>query len=189
MKNAHKEMGTMAVIVADELGLDAMEMFSMNRKRSLVYGRQIFHYMCKRYLNETLEFIGKFSKVMGRPKEHDHATVLHGYRAVKDLISVDKVYLRKVEAIENRIQEEVINAKEKEKPARRLKHSIVEEIFAEENMEFLSKLKDLVSKLSRNKNIDELNEILKYQEEINNGRVREASQSYSSMGVVQGSEY
>lgn len=184
MNNSYKEMSAMAVIVADELGLDTVQMFSMNRKRSLVYGRQIFHYMCKRHLNETLEVIGKFSKAMGRPKEHDHATVLHGFRAVKDLISVDRVYLRKVESIENRIQEEVINVKQSEKPARRLKHSIVEEIFAEENMEFLSRLKDLVSKLSRNKDINELNEIIKYQEEINNGRVREASQSYSSVGVV-----
>lgn len=184
MNKAYKEMSAMAAIVADELGLDAVEMFSMNRKRSLVYGRQIFHYMCKRYLNETLEYIGKFSKAMGRPKEHDHATVLHGFRAVKDLISVDRVYLRKVEAIENRIQEEVIDPIKKDKPTRKLKHSIVEEIFAEENMEFLSKLKHLVSKLSKNKDLNELNEIIKYQEEINNGRVREASQSYSSVGMV-----
>lgn len=184
MNKAYKEMSAMAAIVADELGLDAVEMFSMNRKRSLVYGRQIFHYMCKRYLNETLEFIGKFSKIMGRPTEHDHATVLHGFRSVKDLISVDKVYNRKVELIAERIQREVIDVKKSSPTPRKFKYSMVEEIFVEENMEFLSKLKDLVYRLSRNKDVNEVNEILKYQEEINNGRVREASQGYSSVGVV-----
>lgn len=183
MSNGYNEMSTIAAIVADELGQNVNDMFSMTRKRSVVYARQIFHYFCKKYLQETLETIGKFSEVMGRPHPHDHATVLHGHRSTKDLMTIDRVYKRKIEKIEERVIREILDP-QADTYLKKTKTSIVEDIFIKEHMEFISKLKELVYKLSRDKNIKDLDELLKYQERKENGRIRETAQSYSSVGVV-----
>jgi hypothetical protein len=183
MNKSFKEMGIISAIVADELMLDPKEMFAVSRKRELVYGRQVFHYVCKRYLRETLDVIGKFSKVMGRPEPHDHATVLYSYRSVKDLVSVDKAYRKKIERIEERVQSEMLFNKQRDFIVKS-KETLVDDLFMEENGEFLIALKQLVLKLSKNKNMDEIQEMLKYQEDLENGRVRKIAQSYSSLGMV-----
>ena len=183
MKAEYKQMAIIAAIVSDECGVGTQEMFMFSRKRGIVFGRQIFHYMCKKYLNETFEKIGMFSKVMGRTTPHDHASVIHGVKVITDLIEVDRVYRSKIEGIEERLQSELIQCADTDAQNKTVDW-IVDEVFVAENDSFLAKIKELVIKLSRNRDLDEVEDIIKYQEEKEHGRLRKVAQSYSSVGVV-----
>ena len=183
MAKVFEEMNIIANIVAEEFHVTPKEMFSKSRKRSLVYARQVFHYICKRKIKETLFVIGKFSEHMGREEPHDHATVLYGHKCVSDLTTVDKIYRAKIERIEDRVERELLAYKEKD-AFQTLKNRFVEDIFMRENGEFIEAVKTLVYRLSKNRDTEEVNKLLQHQYELENGGIRQATQSDNTVGVV-----
>ena len=69
------------------------------RKREIVWARQVFCYLCYKYLKCSLKDIGEF--VGGR----DHTTVIHSNQVVLNLMDSDPAVREEVEQIES----EVIN--------------------------------------------------------------------------------
>jgi len=59
-----------------------------SRKREIVWGRQILHYIAK---NKNM---GSLSEIGFRFGNKDHATVLHSNRTVEALLETDKVFIK-----------------------------------------------------------------------------------------------
>lgn len=68
------------------------------RKREIVQARQIAMYFSKNLTKSSLNVIGM--QIGGK----DHATVLHAYRTVKNLIETDKSFRLQVEEIERKLR-------------------------------------------------------------------------------------
>jgi chromosomal replication initiator protein len=68
------------------------------RKREIVQARQIAMYFSKNLTKSSLTVIGM--QIGGK----DHATVLHAYRTVKNLIETDKNFRHQVEEIERKLR-------------------------------------------------------------------------------------
>ncbi len=71
---------------------------SASRKRELVQARQIAMYLSRNHTNNSLATIG--SQIGGR----DHATVLHAYNTVKDLMDTDRMFKKYVVEIEKQLK-------------------------------------------------------------------------------------
>ncbi len=78
------------------VGLDLIK--SKTRKREIVQARQISMYFSKNLTKSSLTTIG--SKIGGK----DHATVLHAYKTVNNLMETDKKFRLQVEDIEKKIK-------------------------------------------------------------------------------------
>jgi chromosomal replication initiator protein len=71
---------------------------SKTRKREIVQARQISMFFSKNFTKSSLTTIG--SKIGGK----DHATVLHAYKTVNNLLDTDKKFRLQVEEIEKKIK-------------------------------------------------------------------------------------
>ncbi len=78
------------------VGLDLIK--SKTRKREIVQARQISMYFSKNLTKASLTTIG--SKIGGK----DHATVLHAFKTVNNLMETDKKFRLQVEDIEKKIK-------------------------------------------------------------------------------------
>jgi len=84
--------------VCDYFKLDPKEIQAKSRKREIVQARQIAMYFSKHLTTYSLSMIG--AEIGGK----DHATVLHSYKTVKDLIMTDKTIKNYVEDIEKQLK-------------------------------------------------------------------------------------
>jgi chromosomal replication initiation ATPase DnaA len=74
--------------VCDYICATPEELQHKTRKREILIGRQLCHYLSKRYTKTSLTLIGK------RFGNKDHSTVLHSNRIISDLIETDKEFQR-----------------------------------------------------------------------------------------------
>ncbi|MDR0394512.1 MAG: chromosomal replication initiator protein DnaA [Tannerella sp.] len=81
-------------VVCHYFNLDEALIHTKSRKREIVQARQITMYLAKKYTEASLAHIGK---VVGGK---DHATVLHSYKAVINLLETSKAFRLTMEAIE-----------------------------------------------------------------------------------------
>lgn len=71
-------------IVANHFQLDVEDIKTQSRKREVLLPRQIAMYFCKEYTAVSLRGIGS------RFGDKHHATVLHSYKTINNLIDTDK---------------------------------------------------------------------------------------------------
>jgi len=69
-------------IVLQATGVTKEQFFSSNRKRDIVMSRQIFFWLCRKYLGIPYKQLGRF---VG----NDHATVIHGEKVVNDMLKIE----------------------------------------------------------------------------------------------------
>jgi chromosomal replication initiator protein len=81
-------------IVCRYFNLDEALIHTKSRKREIVQARQITMYLAKKYTEASLSHIGK---VVGGK---DHATVLHSYKTVINLLETSKAFRLTMDAIE-----------------------------------------------------------------------------------------
>ena len=67
------------------------------RDRKVVEARAIYYYLCRKYTNYSTKEIGK---TVGK----DHATVLHGLKAVKDWMELYPDYKKRVDACDLKLK-------------------------------------------------------------------------------------
>lgn len=84
-------------------GLDSKVVFTKNRKRALVWPRQITAYLLKKHTKYSLQKIG--SKVGGA----DHATVLHSIKTVKNLMQVDSDCFATVQLLDKMVTNSLLD--------------------------------------------------------------------------------
>jgi len=140
--------------------------------------------MATRHTRASLQEIGDFSKAMGRKKSHNHATVLHSVKNVKDYMHVDKAYRMEIKELENKIYKAVSLINESSKVRDKQVQSIIDRVFGEDNIEYLELVHLLIEKIYENKNIEELSHLIFLQHKMNNERIYKASQVDSRLGMV-----
>jgi chromosomal replication initiator protein len=100
VRNSAKEISIDYIknIVCDYFQITVDEINSKTRKREIVQARQLAMYFSKTYTKCSLASIGM------QCGNKDHATVLHAYRTVTDLLDTDKQFKVYVEEIEKKIK-------------------------------------------------------------------------------------
>ncbi len=100
MKNKNKEISIDYIlkIVADYFHLSVNQVNSKTRKRNIVQARQLAMYFSKKHTNSHLTTIGL------QCGNKDHATVLHAYKTVTNLIETNKEFREYVSELEYRIK-------------------------------------------------------------------------------------
>ena len=73
-------------VVCDYFKISPEQMASKSRKREVAQARQIAMYLSRTLTNTSLSYIG--NQIGGR----DHATVLHSYNTVNDLLDTDRTF-------------------------------------------------------------------------------------------------
>ena len=84
-------------IVCTHLNLPVESLRSKTRQREIVQARQIAMYFAKNHTTKSLSHIG--NAIGGK----DHATVLHAYKTITNLLDVDKNLRKNVDDIEKRL--------------------------------------------------------------------------------------
>jgi dihydroxyacetone kinase-like predicted kinase len=184
MSNNFKTLKRIADIVASHYDVHVMSMFPNSRYQVDADRRQVFHYMATRHTRASLQEIGDFSKSMGRKKSHNHATVLHSAKNVKDYMHVDKTYRMEIKELENKIYKAVSLINESSKVRDKQVQSIIDRVFGEDNIEYLELVHLLIEKIYENKNIEELSHLIFLQHKMNNERIYKTSQVDSRLGMV-----
>lgn len=85
-------------IVANFYNIKISDLTSSSRLRTIARPRQIAMYLCKTLTSSSLPKIGK--EFGGK----NHATVLHSYKLVKDLINEDKKTLQEIKTLEEKLK-------------------------------------------------------------------------------------
>ncbi len=91
-------IGKIQKIVCDYFKISSESFLSQSRKREFVQARQIAMYLSRNLTNSSLASIG--AQIGGR----DHATVLHAYNTVKDLIDTNRSFRKYVSDIEKQLK-------------------------------------------------------------------------------------
>ena len=89
-------------IVCAELSIPEENLQKETRKRKYAFSRQIVHWALTYY-----SFIS-FTKIGKDVGNKDHATVLHSYKTIDDLIDTNKPIRELIEALEKRFNEDGI---------------------------------------------------------------------------------
>jgi chromosomal replication initiator protein len=102
IKDDRKKAEVIKRIVCQYLGLPLSLVMTRGRKHYLVEGRQMAMYFMRKYtrlsLNQTgLEFGGL-----------NHATVIHAVHTVNNILTYDKVYMRKFKDVEHLIKQDLV---------------------------------------------------------------------------------
>lgn len=184
MSDNFKTLKRIADIVASHYDVHVMSMFPNSRYQVDADRRQVFHYMATRHTRSSLQEIGDFSKAMGRKKSHNHATVLHSVKNVKDYMHVDQSYRMEIKELENKIYKAVSLINESSKVRDKQVQSIIDRVFGEDNIEYLELVHLLIEKIYENKNKEELSHLIFLQHKMNNERIYKASQVDSRLGMV-----
>jgi hypothetical protein len=95
-----EEINKIVYITCEHFNLTPYDVFKKSNLYENKTARQIIHYFLKTYSKLNLREIGLLSLDYGRPKKHDHASVIHSVKVVKDLINTEKEYLKDIEQIE-----------------------------------------------------------------------------------------
>lgn len=98
-KSIHKETKAITIeeiisAVCKWFGMEIETIHSKSRKREVVQARQISMFLAKKHTDASSSRIGQ------KIGDKDHATVLHAYKTIKDLMEVDKQLKKDVEELE-----------------------------------------------------------------------------------------
>jgi chromosomal replication initiator protein len=98
IKHSHQEITIDYVlrIVSDYYQINEETILSNTRKREIVQARQIAMYLSKQFTKSSLKSIG------AQLGNKDHATVLHAYRTVNNLIETDRHFKGQIEELEGK---------------------------------------------------------------------------------------
>ena len=93
------DIGTIAAIVSDTLGVSLVDMVLKNRKPAISEARQLCWLLLQRKCALSLSAIGRYFG--GR----DHTTILHGIEHIQNLLDAgDEVVTAKYEKIQNALK-------------------------------------------------------------------------------------
>lgn len=186
----YKHLEIIAKIIADKSDKTPEFIFLDTRVRQIADLRATFFYFAKRYSPLSLDDIGRFSVHMGRPKQHDHATVLYNIKKVKEIMSIDKEFNQYIGELENEIKFYVDYDRYWYDEKATLKKEIVSKIYSMEGIDAVSDLNKVVNIIYENNDILSIlavnaqNELLKKQERIENERIHQTTSEDIGLGVV-----
>lgn len=175
-------------VVAEHHGVQPEYLFRDTRLRAVVDLRAMFFYFASRHTNASLNKIGSYSIIMGRETPHNHATVLYQIKKTKSLMYIDRKFRENVEEIENKLRFYVDYEQLKKDEIQEHRDSIVNLIYSEQDIDFLSALHDITKSIYEDrvllKTFKGLALIKKHQRD--NEGIHKTTQKDTGLGVVQG---
>ena len=136
-----------AKVIAEHHHVQPEYLFRNTRRRDVVDLRAMFFYFASRHTTASLNKIGSYSLEMGREKAHNHATVLYQIKKTKSLMYIDKKFRENVEEIENKLRFYVDYEQLKKDEIQEHRDSIVNLIYSEQDIDFLSALHDVTKSI------------------------------------------
>ena len=88
-------------IVCKYYNVKESEIFIKTRKREILWKRQLFHYLARKYTIYSYESIGNYNDNC----KLDHSTIMHSCKTISNLIDVDKYLHKEVMQLEMIIKE------------------------------------------------------------------------------------
>lgn len=125
-----------AEAVSQYYDISTRELFKNTRERHLTDKRAIFHYLCHKHTDCTLQEIGNYAALFGR-KPYNHATVLHNIRKSKTLVKYDKRFAIDLLHLDAYVTKNVIIKREKEVLVNHNIQLMLERWFEQESREYL----------------------------------------------------
>ena len=131
-----------AQAVAEYYDMPIEKLFENTRKRTVTDKRAIFHFLCHKHTDLSLQQIGNFSEVYGR-KPYNHATVIHNIKKCRTLVKVDKRFSIDLLHLDAYVTKNIIVKKEKEVLINQNIQLMLERWFESESREYLECLSDI----------------------------------------------
>jgi chromosomal replication initiator protein len=104
IKDDRKKAEVIRRVVCSYLGLPEMVIVSRGRKGYVVEARQMAMFFIRKYTRLSLKQTGlEFGGL-------DHATVIHAVQTVNNILTYDKLYMRKFKDVENQIKQALVIA-------------------------------------------------------------------------------
>lgn len=90
-------------VVCEYYEIDRDTIFSLSRKKNIVFPRQVLFHFCALYTKLNLRQIGQMGTYYSH-KAKDHATVLHAKRVVQDIYDTDRTFRHEYEHMLNQLK-------------------------------------------------------------------------------------
>jgi chromosomal replication initiator protein len=104
IKDDRKKAEVIKRVVCSYLGLQQSLIISRGRKGHIVEARQMAMYFIRKYTRLSLKQTGlEFGGL-------DHSTVIHATQTVNNILTYDKLYMRKFKDVENQIKQALVIA-------------------------------------------------------------------------------
>ena len=94
--NVQINLKLISELICQYYNLQEFQIFSKSRIRDLVIPRQMFHYLARKYTNETLNNIATYSPF----RYFTHANVLYSKKTIDNLSSYSNVVMQDVKYFE-----------------------------------------------------------------------------------------
>ena len=91
-------------IVCDYYDLTEEEIFSETRKAEICLPRQVLYHFCTKYTGYSYRIVGFLRSEKTKHKAHDHATILHAKKKIKNLYDVDRKFILQYDEIEEKLK-------------------------------------------------------------------------------------
>jgi chromosomal replication initiator protein len=104
IKDDRKKAEVIRRVVCSYLGLQQSLIISRGRKGHIVEARQMAMFFIRKFTRLSLKQTGlEFGGL-------DHATVIHAVQTVNNILTYDKLYMRKFKDVENQIKQALVIA-------------------------------------------------------------------------------
>jgi|TARA_R110000803_G_scaffold25234_1_gene60269 hypothetical protein len=146
---------SIAYAVADYYNMEVSMMFENTRRRDLTDKRAIFHFLCHKHTELSLQEIGRYSEVYGRAP-YNHATVIHNIKKSKNLVTVDKRFAIDLLHLDAYVTKNIIIKKEKDVLINQNIQLMLERWFEYENRDYLDCLSSIAEIMHTESNLDNI---------------------------------
>lgn len=145
-------INAIAQAVADYYSTTPQAIFKNDRSRSLSDKRAIFHFLCHKHTDLSLQEIGMNVEQYGRPK-YNHATIIHNIKKSKNLMKLDKRFAIDLLHLDAYVTKNIIVKKEKEIIVNKNIQKMLERWFEHESKEYLDCLSDIAEIMHNEDNL------------------------------------
>jgi len=146
---------SIASAVADYYGIEESKMFQNTRRRDITDKRAIFHFLCHKHTDLSLQEIGRFAENYDRIA-YNHATIIHNIKKSRNLMKVDKRFAIDLLHLDAYVTKNIIVKKEKEIVINKNIQMMLERWFEYESREYLDCLSLIAEILHKEENLDNI---------------------------------
>ena len=146
---------SIATAIADYYDIEVSSLFANTRKRDITDKRAIFHFLCHKHTDLSLQDIGRFAEKFDRTA-YNHATVIHNIKKSKTLMKVDKRFAIDLLHLDAYVTKNVIVKKEKEILINKNIQLMLERWFEQESKEYLDCLSSIAEILHTEEDLSKI---------------------------------
>jgi uncharacterized pyridoxal phosphate-containing UPF0001 family protein len=146
---------SIAKAVADYYGMEASMLVQNTRRRDVTDKRAIFHFLCHKHTDLSLQQIGRFAENYNRTA-YNHATIIHNIKKSRNLMKVDKRFAIDLLHLDAYVTKNIIVKKEKEIIINKNIQMMLERWFEHESREYLDCLSSIAEIMHKEDNLNNI---------------------------------